>query len=225
VGIAALGALIIYHRDLPSFLIPAKHAWISDHVFVVYMYGALLFLAGAWIVFRQNVAPIALPLGTILLLIFCLYFVPYELTQSANYRHFGDWEDAFKELTFAGGAFVLARSRLGYIIYPLAILSFAFDHFLYAKEAAGYVPDWVSNKVTWLYLTGAALAGSSLAILFGIRPRLFAALLGSMIFIWVIILHIPKVLHSGYYLGEVYATFIALAYCGIAFAIAGGSKK
>ena len=56
-----------------------------------------------------------------------------------------------------------------------------------------------------------------------IKTGLAAALLGGMIFIWFIILHIPKVIAApaadmG---GELTSAFLALAYCGIAFVIAG----
>jgi hypothetical protein len=48
-----------------------------------------------------------------------------------------------------------------------------------------------------------------------------------MIFIWFIILHIPRVITSSSadMGGEVTSAFLALAYSGIAFAIAGAAKK
>jgi hypothetical protein len=48
-----------------------------------------------------------------------------------------------------------------------------------------------------------------------------------MIFIWVIILHIPRVVVSpvAYIGSEVTSALIALAYSGIAFVIAGATKK
>jgi len=48
-----------------------------------------------------------------------------------------------------------------------------------------------------------------------------------MIFIWFTVLHIPRVIASpAAYLGsEITSAFIALAYSGIAFVIAGASKK
>lgn len=64
--------------------------------------------------------------------------------------------------------------------------------------------------------------------MFKIRVGLIAALLGAMVFIWFMILHIPKVIHApvadrG---GEMTSAFLALAYSGIAFVIAGsGSGK
>jgi hypothetical protein len=60
-----------------------------------------------------------------------------------------------------------------------------------------------------------------------IKRRLIATLLGIMIFIWVIILHIPKSIASPFdgMGGEVTSAFLALGYSGIAFVIAGGKKR
>ena len=226
-SVAAMGLLCIYYRDFPYFFIPPNHSWPLDHVFVIYLSGVLLFLAGACIVLEKILVPVSLLLGVLLLLIFCFYFVPYELAASSRYMHFGQWENAAKELAFAGGALVMAGRRAGSILYALTIISFGVDHWLYAHQAVAYMPTWVSHPIFWLYLTGTALLGSGLAILLEIRTRLFAALLGMMIFIWVIILHIPKVIASDIVVdgGELVSAFIALAYCGIAFAIAGAGRK
>ena len=222
-AIGALGILTIFHRDLPYMLIPPKHVWINDHVLIVYVSGVLLFLAGLCIVFDKRSGPVCIVLGAVLLSIFGFYFIPYELLSTSTYMHFGTWENAAKELALAGGAFVIARRYFGTILFSWTILSFGIDHILYASQAAGYIPAWVSNHLFWMYFTGSALIGSSTAILLKIRPRVFAALLGTMILIWVIILHIPKVAAAGAsdQGGEVTSAFLALAYCGIAFAIAG----
>ncbi|HEY4148564.1 MAG TPA: hypothetical protein VGM41_06540 [Chitinophagaceae bacterium] len=244
IAIAAMGIRTIYYSDFPYMLIPPKHSWISDHVILVYISGALLILAGACIAFGKKTMSISLLLGSVLLLIFCFYFIPYELMVSPNYMHFYAWENAAKELVFSGGAFVIAgcfseKSEnpltgflkkllpLGTIVFSLTIISFGINHFLYAKEASGYIPSWVPSHIFWMYFTGSALIGSAIAIIFKIKPRLFAALLGTMIFIWVIILHIPKAIAApitdkG---GEITSAFLALAYCGIAFVIAGDAKK
>jgi hypothetical protein len=244
VSIAAMGLLTIYHKDFPYMLIPPKHFWISDHILFVYISGGLLMLAGAGIVFEQKARPISLLLGSLLLLNFFFYFIPYELMVSTNYMHFGAWENAAKELALSGGAFVVAGcysgksesplfrslgklAPLGVIIYSLTIISFSIDHFLYANQAAGYVPSWISHPVFWIYFAGVALLGSGIGILLKIKPRLMATLLGTMILIWVIILHVPKVIAApasdpG---GEVTSAFLALAYCGIAFVIAGARTE
>src|SRR6185295_3932222 len=125
--------------------------------------------------------------------------------------HFGDWENSAKELALAGGALVITRSfskkneyplfkflgkliPLGSILFSLTIISFGIDHFLYAKGAADYVPSWIPFHMFWVYLGGIGLFGSGIAIILKIIPKLAATLLGSMIFIWFAILHIPRII-------------------------------
>jgi uncharacterized membrane protein YphA (DoxX/SURF4 family) len=242
IAMAAMGFLTIYNHDFPYMLIPSQHRWMNDHVLLIYISGGLLVLAGAYIALGKKVMPVSLLLGSVLLMIFCFYFVPYEFLASPNYMHFYDWENAVKELSLAGGALAIAGSHLGKsqnpvirflgrliplgaIIFSLTIISFSINHFLYAKEAADYIPSWVPNHMFWIYFAGVALLGSGMAILLKIKPGLMAALLGTMIFIWVIILHIPKAIGDSMAGGEVSSAFLALAYCGIAFVIAGDIKK
>jgi hypothetical protein len=232
IAITVLGLQTIYYHDFPYMLIPPHDSWVRGLSLSAYISGALLVIAGACLVFQKQTMTVALLLGSVLLLIFCFYFIPYELVVSPNYMHFGDWENSAKELALAGGAFVIASRGLprkaasfGTIVFSLTILSFSIDHYLYAKEAVSYMPSWVSHPIFWLYLTGTALLGFSIGIILKIKPVLMATLLGTMIFIWFIILHIPKVFAAppDYLSGEITSAFLALACCGIAFIIAGTS--
>jgi len=244
IAIAGMGFLTIYYGDFPYMLIPPKHSWIPGLVMLAYIFGAMLILAGACIVFEKKIKQVSLLLGSVLLAIFCFYFIPYELMVGPNYMHFGDWENAAKELALSSGAFVVAGCYseknenqlirflsklipLGTILFSITIISFGVDHFLYAKDAADYVPSWVPYHMFWTYLAGAALLASGIAMILKIKVELAATLLGAMIFTWFIILHIPRVIVSPVaYLGsEIASAFIALAYSGIAFVIAGASKK
>lgn len=222
ISIAAIGLLTIYYKDFPYMMIPPKHTWLTNHVVFVYIAGAFLLLSGASIAIGKMVTPVSLLLGTVLLLVFCFYFIPYELFVSTNYTRFGAWENAAKELTLASGAFVIAGRYPGIVLYALTIISYSIDHFIYGKGAADYIPAWIPNHVFWIYFAGVALLGAGLGILLNIRRPLMATLLGTMIFIWVVILHIPKVIaaRGDDSSGEVTSTFLALAYCGIAFVIA-----
>jgi uncharacterized membrane protein len=242
ISIAVMGSLTIYYHDLPYMMIPPDHSWIPG--IAIYVFGAALILAGAFIVFEKRIRTISLLLGTVLLLIFCFYFVPYEFFVSSNYMHFGDWENSAKELALAGGAFVIAccfpeknNDRLirvlnklpsvGTILFSITIISFGIDHFLFAKEAADYVPSWIPFHLFWMYFCGIALLGSGIAIILRIKRDLIAFLLGAMIFTWFIILHIPRIIISPVTdIGdEMTSAFIALAYSGIAFVISGSKKK
>ena len=231
IAIAAMGLTTIYYRDFPYFLMPPNHAWISDHPILVYLSGAFLLLAGVCIALEKKLRAASLLLGIVLGVIFCFYFIPYQLMVSPKNAHFGDWENAAKELALVGGAFVIAGVRKlavpAIIVYALTILSFGIDHFLYAKQAMGYIPAWIPYKLFWMYFCGLALLGSSIAIILNINRRLFAFLLGTMIFIWVVILHFPKSIAApiAENAGEITSGFLALAYCGIAFVIAGAAPK
>jgi len=242
IAIAEMGFHTLYYRDFPYMLIPPKHAGIPGFVALAYIAGVLLILAGACIVFEKKTRSASLVLGSVLLLVFCFYFIPYQLMVSPNAMHFGDWENAAKELALCGGAFVIAScypekdenpllrilgkpAPFGTILFSLTIISFAMDHFLYAKEAADYVPSWVPGHLFWIYFTGMALLASGVGIILNIKRKLAATLLGFMILTWFIILHIPRVIVSPLpYLGsEITSAGIALAYSGIALVVAGKS--
>jgi uncharacterized membrane protein YphA (DoxX/SURF4 family) len=240
IAIAGMGLQMIYYKDFPYMLLPPNHSLIPGITILAFIFGIMFILAGACIVFEKKVRQSSLLLGGVLLLIFCFYYIPYQLLFKTSYLHFGEWENAAKELALAGGAFVIAGCfpgknensltrflgkliPAGAIIFAITIISFSIDHFLYAKEAANYIPSWIPNHMFWMYFAGVALLGSGIAIILKIRTRLFAALLGIMIFLWFVSLHIPRVVAapSADMSGEITSAFLALAYSGIAFVIAG----
>jgi uncharacterized membrane protein len=238
VAIAILGCQTIYYGDFPYMLIPPHHTWIPG--LVVYASGIMLILTGACIVIRRQTRNVSLLLGTVLLLIFCFYFIPYEFIATTNYMHLVEWENAAKELALCSGAFAIAACfpekneiplfrflgkmiPLGPILFSITMINFGIVHFLYAKEASTLVPSWIPYAMFWTYFAGIALIGSGVAILLKIKVSLLAGLLGTMILTWFIILHIPRVISApvAYFESEVASAFIALAYSGIAFVIAG----
>src|SRR6516164_3161850 len=104
IAIAGIGFETIYFDDFPYMLIPPNHSSIPAITLIAYVSGAILLLAGLCIVFQKKIRPVALLLGTLLLLIFCFYFVPYEFISTSNYTHLGQWENAEKELALSSGA-------------------------------------------------------------------------------------------------------------------------
>jgi uncharacterized membrane protein YphA (DoxX/SURF4 family) len=210
---------------------------------LVYIFGVLFMLVGVCIVFGKKSRPVSLLLGSVLLLIFCFYYLPYEFGVGSNYKNLLEWDNPGKELALAGGALIIAGGfaeknknrlniigeklmRFGAILFSLPIITFGILHLLYAKDVSTMVPSWITYPVFWTYLAGVALIGSGISIIFKIKARIIAALLGLMIFSWFAILHIPRVIHSPVtdLEGEVTSAFLALAYSGIAFVIAGAHK-
>jgi uncharacterized membrane protein YphA (DoxX/SURF4 family) len=240
VSIAVMGLLTIYYKDFPYMLFPAQPLQTPG---LVYIFGLLFILAGSCIVFGKKIRPVSLLFGSVLLLIFCFYYLPYEFGVSSNYKNLLEWDNPGKELALAGGAFVIAggfaeknKNRLsiigeklmpfGAVLFSLPIITFGILHLLYAKDVSTLVPSWIPRPVFWTYLAGVGLLGSGIAIIFKIKTRIIAALLGLMILIWFVILHIPRVINSPVtdLEGEVTSAFLALAYSGIAFVISGAHK-
>ncbi len=244
IAIAVIGFGTIYYKDFHPYILPPNHSWLPGLVMLAVVFGIMLVLAGACIILKIKARLVSLLLGGVLLLICCFYYVPYELIATSKYMHFGEWENAVKELSLSVGAFIIADcfseknenpifrslgklTPFGAIFFSLTIISFGILHFLYAKDVVDYVPSWVPNHLFWIYFAGVALLGSGIGIALNIKRELMAALLGSMILIWFIILHIPRVIASPYanMTDEVISAFLALAYSGTAFVIAGAAKK
>jgi uncharacterized membrane protein YphA (DoxX/SURF4 family) len=243
-SVAEIGLQAIYYTKIPYILTLPPHFNGPALVVSAVVFGIIFVVAGIGILFKKRTREISLLFGIFLLLIFCFYYIPYEFLTSSNYMHLEDWENAEKELAFAGGALVIAgcfsakkENRViaalgklipaGPVIFAITIISFGILHFMLVKEAAPLVPAWIPYHLFWIYFCGAALLGSGIAIILKIKVGIIAALLGLMIFIWFVCLHIPRIIASpAIYLGsEITSAFLALAYSGIAFVIAGAAKK
>ncbi len=113
---------------------------------------------------------------------------------------------------FAGAATLLIglatsiRNRIGQVFgldkfilfgplcFAISMAIFGADHFVGAKFVATIVPSWIPGHLFWAYFVGFALVAAALSLATSIRWRLAAALLGIMIFIFVLTIHVPNLL-------------------------------
>ena len=238
VAIAVMGIQTVIDRAFPYMLIPPKLSWRPNVAAIPYFFGALLAAAGLCIIFKKRTHTVSLLLGGLLMLVFVFYYLPFQF-MATNFTTFHEWENAEKELDLACGAFIAAGlfveiskspvtaflSKLipvAPILYAITIISYGVFHFQLAPSVAEYVPAWVPARLFWAYFAGAALVASGLAIIVRIKMELAAFLLGTMIFIWFAVLHMPRVIMSPpeYLASEISSACLALAYSGIAFMIA-----
>jgi len=244
IAIGEIGVQAIYYHDFPYILPVPAHFWIPGREVLAVIFGIMFVLAGACIFFEKRTRQVSAVFGTVLLAIFSFYYIPYEFLTSPNFLHLEEWENAEKELAIAGGAFVIAgcfsernkkhhprflgkQITFGAILFAITLISFGILHFLEAEGASTLVPSWIPSHLFWIYVCGIALIGSGISIIFKIKTGLIASLLGAMIFTWFILLHIPRVIEAADAdVGdEVTSAFLALAYSGIAFVIAGTAVK
>jgi uncharacterized membrane protein len=111
---------------------------------------------------------------------------------------------------------------LGRYFFCTTIVAFGVCHFLYSSYIDTVVPAWIPWHRFWTYFAGVCLIGSGTAIVLQIRLKLFATLLGTMIFLWVVMLHIPRAIVDPYsgQGNEIESAARALAESGAAFLIA-----
>ena len=152
----------------------------------------------------------------------------------------GPWTSGAEVLALCGGALIVAGTFpaerpplirddkaiskiivLGRYIFALPLIVFGVQHFLYGRFVATLVPGWVPGRLFWVYLIGCAFCATTLAVVTQINARMAATLLGLMFFLWVLIVHAPRVAGASRNGNEWTSLFVALAMSGSSWALAG----
>jgi uncharacterized membrane protein len=237
IGLIGIGVQHFIFRDFIPVIVPLWPSWISGRPMWACVAGALLVAAGMAILFGIRARAVAAATGAVLLVLIVIDDVPSVLMMYP--KHLGSWTNAFKALTLCGGAWVVAgsleeRARslprwleavmpLGRFFLPITVAVFGYAHFLYKEFVALLVPRWVpGGAMFWTYFAGIALIAAGVGMILRVMPRLASLMLGIMIFLWLLMLHIPRAIadpHSG--MGNEWTSvFEALAFSGIAFVLA-----
>jgi len=233
----------IYFNAYPYYLLPPLHFLTPGASILHYITGAIFIFVGVYIVFNKKIRTVSFLFGCLLLLIFCFLYIPYQFMGNPNHLQLAEWENAEKELSLVAGAFIIAACfsdeiensfnrfggrfmTLGSILYAIPIISFSILHFKFAKDVSTMVPAWIPYPIFWTYLAGIGLLGSGISIILKIKTRLIVTTLGIIILIWFITIHVPGVMTSSFadLEDQITSAFLALAYSGIAFVIAGAGK-
>ena len=237
----AMGIQQLFYAD---FLMVFSPSWeLPGQFFITKIFALLLVACGVLIVIGQKAKTASLVLGGVLLMLTVLSHVPYQLFISKYNTQLFSWTQALKALALSGGAFVASTFfhdnppplvlRLeaivpaGRIFFCITMVMFGVAHFLYADAVATLVPAWIPYNMFWTYFAAVALIGSGLSIIFEIKLKLIGMLLGIMIFLWFIMLHIPRAIADplGNKGNELTSALQALGFSGIAFLIASQKKK
>lgn len=236
VSIAAFGIQQLVRGGFVR-LVPPLPTWIPSPGLWARLVGLVLILLGLAIATGRRARWAAAVLGTLLLLDFLLLHLPRALT---NPRVGFMWTNPCKALAMLGGVIILAGAlpeedsglaRLFRKLMPLGPLFLGgfmilggVQHFVYADFVAQLVPAWIPGTRFWVYFTGVALIAGGVGIVLPKTQRLAAVMSGIMIFLWVVLLHIPRALADLHDTGEISGVFEALALSGVAFILAGRGR-
>jgi len=241
-GIVGLGILHFFYAGFRPVILPIPPETTQHLSLLVYLTGAFLCVTGIAIVVSKNVKAVALWLGIVLLLFFILGHLYNRVTNQPT--NIGAWTDALKLLSLSGGAFIVAKvfsnvdqsrltaslsriSFLGKYFFGIMLIVFGIDHFIYLEFVKTLVPLWIPGNVFWTYVAGVALIGSGLAIVINFQRKLISILLGTMLFLWLIFLHIPRAvtMNTPSDPNEIVSVLECLAFSGMAFLLYFDDKK
>jgi uncharacterized membrane protein len=175
--------------------------------------------------------PLLLISGTLLTLYTVGPFLRGTITDAfhAQFR-----TNEFKCLAMSGGMFMLAASFgkqplqglvwTGRILLALFFIIAGIQHFQYDKFVGDLIPDYIPAHQFWTYFAAIALLAGGIGILINRTVYLAALLSGIMVFLWFILLHIPRAVYFPKGDTEWMGVFESLAFSGLFFALAGMRK-
>ncbi len=218
-------------------LVPPLPAWIKWPFLWADVSGVVLILAGLAIALNRIRRPAALVVGVLFVGVFILHLPGVAANPGAGFM----WTNPCKALALFGGASLLALSstppqadgfEVNYKVAGrarvLSTVCFAgffvvcgVQHFVYADFVIQMIPGWLPLPRIWTYFTGVALIAGGVGVMLRPVAVVAATLSGLMVFLWVVLLHIPRVLASWPDAGETAGVFEALALSGTAFMLAG----
>src|SRR5260370_13622694 len=112
---------------------------------------------------------------------------------------------------------------VGRIFVAVSLVVFGVQHFLYGGFIAGLVPAFMPGRLFWAYFVGIAFFAAAAGILYEEMARPAATMLGGMFFLFLVLLHLPRIVPNSPAGNELTSGFVALAMCGGAWILASAS--
>jgi uncharacterized membrane protein len=99
-----------------------------------------------------------------------------------------------KEVSMAQGADRIMACGPMFLSVPMAV--FGADHFVFSESVTPMVPLWIPWHLFWVLFVGMCLMAGALSLALRKYAPLAAALFGTMLLLFELLLHIPKIVHT-----------------------------
>jgi uncharacterized membrane protein len=207
-GVFGWGVLSLIYGDFALQWQPVP-AGIPARTALAYASGLILTAGGLCLIFRRTV-----PVGAGILAFMMAFWVLVLHSPKVFAGEAAAWLALFECLALAGGFWIIVGAhttaspggwgrvlganavRAGRFCFAVSLPAFGVSHFVYFDGAAGMVPAWIPWPGFWTAFTGVAHIAAGLSLLTNVASRLAAPLVGLMFSLFVILLHMPRVIHA-----------------------------
>jgi len=191
------------HLSAAKFIMLAVPSYMPWRLFWAYLVGVALLAASASIATKIQVRWSGLLFGIMIFLFEAMVHIPRVL---ANPKDRISWVIVLREMSFAGGGWILAGHAMGAqgkklitvgrVLIAIAAIFFGVEHFLHPAGCPGVpleklTPAWIPARLFIGYLTGAILLVAGASILLARKTRMAATYLGTWILLLVLFIYGP----------------------------------
>jgi hypothetical protein len=215
----------------PRYKVIPVIPWIPAVPWFAYLFGAILVACGAGLLAKRTVRMAAMVLGSLLFLCTLLLEAPKN---AANIGDMSLRTSVFETLALATLGWLLPGpgavpdwlARGSRYLLGLSLIVFGVDHLIALAPIGALIPGWIPWHVFWIAFFGLGFIAAGVSIGFNFLERWGAAGIGLMFGIWVVTLHLPRVLGlygipgAPHNPNEWSSLFIAIALWGGSWALA-----
>ena len=196
------------HLSGARFIMLGVPSYMPWRLFWAYFVGFALFAAALSIATKTQVRWSGLLFGIMMFLFVAMLHIPRAL---ANPRDRIAWVIVIREMSFAGGGWILAGNAMreqgrgqigsklitvGRALLAVAAIFFGVQHFLHPANVPGVpleklIPIWIPGRLLIDYVTGTILLVAGACILMAKKTRMAATYLGTWMVLLVLFIYGP----------------------------------
>jgi len=234
----ALIAFGVQHIIRQRFTMGESSSWpasIPGGITWAYLSGLFVILTGTMVLLNKNASIFLIVTG---LMIFVWAFVRDLPNFFMHPAYDASLTRLGEALAMTGSVFIVANEftkskrswmnkllLLGPVFLGIFLFICGTQHFTLAKYVKTLVPSWIPGNLYWTYFAGLALIAGGVGLIWPKSRRLAAFWSGLMIFIWMLIIHAPRVIHSIQDADEWNSLLQTMALSAALFILASSKKK
>ena len=108
----------------------------------------------------------------------------------------------------------------GLFLIAVSMAIFGVDHVIVDRYVATLIPSWIPWHLFWVYFTALGFIAAGVSVVSRKYLRLSGVMLGLMFFLWVVLVHAPRIARSPHNGNEWNSGFVCLAMSGCTFILA-----